>query len=177
MMVGASRVDQVITEFDLAMLEGTGWYQPDYSMGESFTWGSGDGCGFYNGPCVTQGGVPLYDEYCAPLTQRGCAYNARGKGFCGSFPGYVLVDSTLPNYLDYWGNKTVVGYKFSDNCPIYNYYANSDCEDPNSKAGGITGEVFSPSSRCFSGNLVKSSVIPTQRGYCFNVTVYSFTSI
>lgn len=170
-MVGQSRVDQVITEFTLALLEGTGWYQPDYTMVDGTTWGEGDGCGFYDGPCVARGGVPRFDEYCAPLTQKGCSFNARGKAFCGSFPGAVMTDPNLPAVWDYWGNKTVVGYKFNDNCPVYNFYANTDCEDTQSSVNSIVGEVFGHSSRCFTGTLTTSSRIPVQGGYCFQSQV------
>ena len=176
-MIASSRPDQVISEFVLAVLEGSGWYKPDYSMAEKMTWGKGKGCGFYDGPCVDKGGMSKFSEYCTPLTQKGCSFNHRGKAFCGSFPGYVNRNANLPASWDYWGNKTSVGYLFNDNCPVYNYYAYSDCENVNSKAGAtLAEESFGPSSRCFAGTLTTKSTVPARGGYCFNSKVFPIFS-
>lgn len=49
----ASEIDDArISEFTLAFLEGTGWYDVDYTMAEPFNWGRNQGCTFHDGPCL-----------------------------------------------------------------------------------------------------------------------------
>jgi leishmanolysin len=71
-----------ITEFSLAMLEGSGWYEVDYSYAEPFFYGQGQGCDFINSQCSSSS---QFEEYCSG-SSRGCAPHGRGGGSCRSDP-------------------------------------------------------------------------------------------
>jgi leishmanolysin-like peptidase len=46
MVADAGVEDVVYSEFSLAYLEDTNWYQADYSYATPMVWGKGKGCGF-----------------------------------------------------------------------------------------------------------------------------------
>jgi hypothetical protein len=131
-----------VTEFSLAMLEGSGWYIPDYSYAEPFFYGKGEGCAFISGTCSSSSAK--FDEYCVG-TSRGCAPHGRGGGKCSS-------DSIADGCRYYYPNEDY-------DCE------NSDGEDyarlPSLQAYGRTA-----GSKCFMGDLNtrKSS---SRTSFCF----------
>ena len=135
--------DARLSELSLAVLEGSGWYQPDYSFAEPFFFGQGQGCEFYNGANVTAN----TEEYCVEKSSSiGCAPTGRGKGRCLS---------------DYRSD----GYKFFS--PRLQYdCANIEAEKTASLKGfeafGVKAE-----SRCFSGTLSFEKKEQKSTGFCF----------
>jgi leishmanolysin len=67
-----------VTEMSLALLEGSGWYDVDYSYAEPYFFGKGQGCSFVTGTSCT-----TFDEFCSG-SSRGCAPHGRGGGSCRS---------------------------------------------------------------------------------------------
>jgi len=67
-----------ISELSLALLEGSGWYDVDYSYAEPYFFGKGQGCSFVTGTSCTS-----FDEFCSG-SSRGCAPHGRGGGSCRS---------------------------------------------------------------------------------------------
>jgi len=93
-----------ISQFSLALLEGSGWYVPDYNYAEPYFFGQGEGCNFVYNQCnsySTQ--FPL--DYCAD-NNRGCAPQGRSGGYCQAESN-------------------------SDNCQYYVPDLDYDCENPN----------------------------------------------
>jgi len=70
-----------ITEFDLAVLEGSGWYMPNYTYAEPFYFGKGEGCNFLYKNCSSS--TFNYDDFCTG-SGRGCSPVGRGGGICAS---------------------------------------------------------------------------------------------
>jgi leishmanolysin len=165
-MTASDIADSKISIITLGLLEGTGWYKPEYTMADNFYWGNGKGCGFLTQPCMNkQTQKPNFDEFCQPLTQQGCTYTGRGIGFCGSPVPFENPD--LPSNIDYWGNKSIVYDSFADNCPYYIQYSNADCENStHSKIAKLPEESFGKGSKCFSGNIFSGAPLPKQVGYC-----------
>ena len=50
-MISGLMYELRISEFALAMLEGSGWYAVDYNYAEPYFFGEGEGCGFLMGSC------------------------------------------------------------------------------------------------------------------------------
>jgi leishmanolysin len=69
-----------VSEFSLALLEGSGWYAPDYSYAEPYFFGKGQGCGFVNNKCSS---TPAFDEFCSG-SSRACSPHGRSGGKCSS---------------------------------------------------------------------------------------------
>src|SRR5689334_22846686 len=105
-MTASAISDERITEFSLAFLEGTGWYQPDYTMVEPFTWGKNKGCAFLDTQCLTSGNRAAFPEFCDVSMQKGCSWTKRGISYCSYQTGYV----------DF----------FADNCPYPTVYGDAD---------------------------------------------------
>jgi len=149
-MTASTIKDVRFTQFILALFEGSGWYQVDYSYAEPTTWGKNEGCGFLNNPCMdSTTKTPNFKEFCSPLTSVGTYWTGRGVGTCGA--GSYMTSSSVPSSFNYWGNNTVVSDSFADNCPIFSMYSNKDCEDstyqasstlPNHEFYGYGGKGF-----------------------------------
>jgi hypothetical protein len=142
-MTSGSIIGRRISEFSLALLEGSGWYIPNYEYADPYFFGKGQGCTFVTGTCSAS----KFDEYCTG-SSRGCAPTGRGGGYCQS-------DS------------------LSDGCRYHSPNQDFDCEDPNSddSARLPSLQVFGRGvgSRCFSGTLnSKSSTSATS--FCFKYT-------
>ena len=172
-MTASTLQDVRVSEFSLALLEGTGWYQAVYSMAEPTTYGKNEGCGFLNTPCVNSNTLTSsFKEFCPSLTATGCSWTGRGAGVCGS--STIKTSSTLSPAMDYWNNKTLLsGDAFSDNCPTFNIFSNLDCEDPSlqAKATLAANEFYGIGGKCFTGTLYKPGMTISPTGYCFKQTV------
>jgi len=133
-----------ISQFSLAVLEGSGWYKPDYSYADPFHVGSGEGCGFLYSSCK-QKTILSFDDFCEKDEVRGCSPVGNIGGTCES-------DSR------------------SDGCKYYKPIVQFSCENPAaiSYARFPSKEVFSRKgeSRCFSGDLTTKTA-DTQTTFCF----------
>jgi len=69
-MSSGSIVGRRVSEFSLALLEGSGWYTIDYSFAEPYYFGQGQGCPFVRDSCTSNNAK--FNEYCEG-SSRGCA--------------------------------------------------------------------------------------------------------
>jgi len=137
---------QSYSQFTLAMLEGSGWYVPDYSMVDPYWFGQGQGCAFLNQSCTSTGFD--FDEFCTG-SSRGCTVVGRGGGSCSS-------DTR------------------SNDCRFVHPNVNYDCENYNasSNARFPTLETYGRGngSKCFTGTLSSKSSTTTMTSFCFKPT-------
>jgi len=158
--------DMRFSQFTLALLEGTGWYQPDYTFAEATTWGKNKGCNFFDTTCVnTATKLAAFEEFCSPLTGKGISWTGRGYGTCVA--DTLSTSSALPSYKNYWGNNTVNNDGFADNCPIRYEYTNMDCEDTTRYNLLSTYEFTGYGGKGFSGTLYPGGTLAAPYGYCF----------
>jgi len=146
LMTTAGITGTKISEFNLAFLEGTGWYVPDYCFAEPYFFGKGEGCGFY-AEDIDSTNYP--DEYCQG-TSLGCTEIGHAGGYCVS-------DSLIQ-----------VG-------KIYTHQLEFNCENPKGiyYTTFSTKQVYGRGlgSKCFSGNLTTSSTkAGTVMSYCLTFT-------
>jgi len=136
-----------ISQFSLALLEGSGWYVPDYSYAEPYFFGQGSGCGFVYDQCSSYSTrFPL--DFCAD-NNRGCAPQGRGGGYCQ-------------------------GESNSDNCQFYVPDEDYDCENPDAADNTRLAElqVFGrgAGSKCFTGTLNTRQSSGGSTSFCFKYT-------
>jgi len=136
-----------ITEFDLAMLEGSGWYAANYSYAEPFFFGQGQGCAFINDECSTT--VAHFSEYCIG-SSRGNDPQANGGGSCHA-------DSLMD------------GCKVNE--PQEDYY----CQNPNAEDYASLPSLQSfgreAGSKSFTGTLTsRKSSTSSPNTFCFKYT-------
>jgi len=131
-----------ITEFDLAMLEGSGWYVANYSFAEPFYFGKGEGCNFLKQDCAAK--TFSFPDFCTG-SSRGCTNVGRGGGIC-------TTDTR------------------SDNCRYNIPDVDYNCENPDAADNARYPEtqVFgrTAGSKCFEGNLTKLTS-SSQTSFCF----------
>jgi hypothetical protein len=143
-MSSGSIIGRRVTEFSLALLEGSGWYLPDYSYAEPYFFGQGQGCEFVTGSCSSS----QFDEFCSG-SGRGCAPHGRAGGTCRS-------DS------------------ISDGCKYYSPSEDYDCEndDGADNARLPTLQVFGRGvgSKCFTGDLNSRQSSNGRTTFCFKYT-------
>jgi len=168
-MTASDMKDARFSEFTLALLEGTGWYQVDYSMAEPMTYGKNQGCEFLDTKCINPNTMKAsFKEFCSPLSSRGVSWTRRGFGVCGA--SRPEINYNLAKDLDYWGNKTVVLDPFADNCPYFQIFADYDCEDASQQENAFMGslEYFGIGGKAFMGTLSRTSLAQSRSlGYCF----------
>jgi len=136
-----------VSPFSFNVLEGSGWYVPDYSYAEPFYFGQGEGCNFLYQDCAAS--TFSFSEFCKSTTStRGCTASGRGGGVCAS-------DSRSGNCY----------YMF----PVEQY----DCDDKTAAKNARlpTQEVYGRGlgSKCFSGSLTTASKA-SQTSFCFKYT-------
>jgi len=144
-MSSGSILGRRISEFSLALLEGSGWYIPNYDYADPYFYGKDQGCTFVTGTCSSS---KFNEEYCSG-SSRGCAPHGRGGGYCQS-------DS------------------ISDGCRYYSPRQDFDCEDADGEDSARlpSAEVYGRGvgSRCFSGTLNSRSSNNGATSFCFKYT-------
>jgi len=134
-----------ITEFDLALLEGSGWYMPNYTYAEPFYFGQGQGCNFLKQTCSSS--TFSFEDFCTG-SSRGCTNVGRGGGVC-------TTDTR------------------SDGCRYHIPDIIYDCENPDAADNARYPEIQtfgrSSGSKCFDGNLTRLTS-STQTSFCFKYT-------
>jgi len=169
-MTASAIKDQRFTQFALALLEGSGWYQPDYSYAEPTTWGKNKGCAFFDTTCINIATKQAsFEEFCSPLGSETISFTKRGFGMCVDD---AFTAQTVPSNFDYWGNGTKVYDTFSDNCPWISPYSNKDCEDSDYQNAQYTFlpsyEYYGYGGKGFLGTLGPSGAsLGSPFGYCF----------
>jgi len=136
-----------VSSFSFNVLEGTGWYVPNYDYAEPFYFGQGEGCNFVYQDCSAKGFS--FSEFCKPTgPSRGCTANGRGGGVCAS-------DSRTDGCY----------YVF----PMDDY----DCDDDGAidNARLPKQEVYGrgKGSKCFTGTLTTQTK-SSQTSFCFKYT-------
>ena len=134
---------QSYSQFTLAVLEGSGWYVPDYDYADPYWLGQGNGCNFLFGTCSPR----YFDEWCSG-SSRGCTPMGRGGGRCAS-------DLR------------------SGGCRFVHSNVNYDCENPSARSyarlSGLQSFGRTANSKCFSGTLSTYSGASTS-SFCFKYT-------
>jgi len=170
-------LDLRFSEFTFALLEGSGWYKVDYSYAEPMTYGKNAGCAFLDGKCMNPVTKEAnFREFCSPLTSMGVSWTKRGFGSCGRVS--ITTNPNLTSSFDHWGNKTVVGDPFSDNCPYIQTGLMTDCEiEWNAKNASLgTYEFYGIGGRAFVGNLSRGSAVSVKtEGFCFKTECLKMT--
>jgi len=168
-MTASDIKDARVSEFTLALFEGTGWYQADYSLAEPMTYGKNKGCEFLDTKCVNPDTKETsFKEFCSPFASRGVTWTRRGFGVCGAFTPHT--NPSLHSEFDYWGNKTKVIDSFSDNCPQIQFLSSFDCEDSSLGVNALldTYESYGIGSKAFMGTLsLDDSALSEPLGFCF----------
>jgi len=138
-MTASAITDARISEFTLAMLEGSGWYKVNYDMADNFQWGKGEGCDFFSGACSSTNA----DEFCSGSGSYGCTYHRSYGGYCTNS------DS------------------FGGGCSVIKAYANQNCEDSASRGSArISGEFYGQGSKCFTGTLYSGGSLSRKYPFC-----------
>jgi hypothetical protein len=161
MMVSDDVFNTILSELTLRLFEDSGWYEVNYDMAETTTWGKGAGCGILKGECS------LFGEKCSNVdtsdtsegwSVKGIRVNA---GCYHDYTGQVLCQS---------GNS-----KFLDNCEfLMNAKRNADCRRPenfqHNNGAEELGEFYGLGSRCFEGDiqLVVGGYYVNNRAFCLD---------
>lgn len=169
-MTASYKANAKKSNFTLALLEGTGWYKPDYTVAESLIWGNNRGCNFIDDYCIDQTTKKTnFVEFCDGLSQKTCTLDRRYKASCSIQPY-----SGSPAYItwNYFGNGALSIDEFSDNCPYPISLSNGDCYYSGTESAKYD-EAFGVDARCFEGTLVKSSFLPesSMNSFCFKYQV------
>jgi len=144
MMTSGLVLGQQVSQFTLALLEGSGWYVPDYSYADIYSFGQGQGCNFMTQKCPST----QFSEYCSGSTRQ-CTVMGRGAGGCSS-------DTR------------------ADNCKWVIANQNYDCDNSNAKNYARLPSLQSfgrgQNSKCFTGTLNSGKNAGASTSFCFKGT-------
>jgi len=125
------------------LLEGSGWYVPDYSYAEPFFWGQGQGCNFLTQACSAIGSN--FADFCTTTGAHSCTIPGRTGGYC---------DPDLR----------------SDGCQFVHPSTSFDCESVSSEGSARLPDLQTfgrgLGSKCFTGTLTTSTTASATT-FCF----------
>ena len=111
--------EEVISEFTLALLEDTGYYQVKYYTGGLMQFGKNKGCEFLNLKCIENGNVnqkfknEFFDSINGKVFDPSCSSGRQSRTY-HYFKGFASV----PVQYQYFNNENIAGRPFSDYCPV-----------------------------------------------------------
>ena len=166
----------IYSNITLALLQDTGWYKVDFSMGQAPIFGRNVGCGFFNTKCVVNGVSQYPNMFCDTPNSWTCDPMGLSKAQCN----IATWSAPLSTWFQYFSTSTTGGYDyFSDYCPYKQMYTNGDCRG-NSVATYVqsgTSEVIGMSSRCFASTLLLNPFYFTSSySACYSVISCTSTS-
>ena len=113
-------VEEVISEFTLAVLEDTGYYKANYYTGGLMQFGKNKGCDFLNLKCVNDGKVnPKFKNEFFDYTEN-YNYNPAGCSSGRQSRAYHFIynfGNIIPQF-QYYNNKNYGGRASADYCPV-----------------------------------------------------------
>ncbi|XP_072020460.1 leishmanolysin-like peptidase [Amphiura filiformis] len=172
-MTGTHTHDRIVSRLTLAVLEDTGWYEPDYGMADPLFWGKGLGCDFATKSCKywmdTQKirKTPIW-PYCDKIRQDpfnlSCNVGRSSVALCNLFmrskplPAEYQYFDSLPgvsrsNIAKYGGSS-----ELSDYCPYFQQFnydgsaKSSECLLAHNIPGekeNVAAEYYGEGSKCF----------------------------
>ena len=179
-------LDQVVSEFTLALLEDTGYYIANYYTGGQMQFGKNKGCEFIKNKCVNNHEInpkfenEFFDHVLSPNNRDpSCSSGRQSRGYFGLWIRY-----NVPKYYQYFNLSYVGGYYYADFCPVSDdfYYDTIDkyfvgrCDIGTEDYGTgiyysgnknytskelekVTGETYSMTSFCYLSSLLENGEI------------------
>jgi len=122
----------MLTPVTLAILEDSGWYQPDYTKSTIASFGHGAGCNFVHKDCIVDGDVPDYSRgfFCNELwsssgASRQCDATHTIRASCD-----LRDDEEPPKDFEWFEDEDWGGsFTRADHCPLNRYWTEHCNED------------------------------------------------
>jgi leishmanolysin-like peptidase len=122
-----SPTSNILSHLTLALMEDSGWYKANYTMGGANPWGLGAGCDFIEKPCLTSSGgqvvIPDYAKgyFCKEQSKPGCSPALTHKMACTILDYFYILPRTLPtDQFQYFPDEpTKGGPRQADFCPVF----------------------------------------------------------
>jgi hypothetical protein len=147
----------VYSDITLAVFEDSGWYLPNYTLGNSINFGFQAGCDFINKKCIFKQ-TAISSEFCFPDDIQGPF--GKGRANTGTFCDFSLLNYgkcdvfdmgfAIPTEYQYFSQDSLGGDTFCDFCPVNSKIFN--CRGISSPDID-SGEELGLDSRCFEGTL------------------------
>ena len=114
--------EQIISEFTLAVLEDSGFYQANYYTGGLMRFGKNKGCDFLNLKCVINGTVnPKFkNEYFDSINNEDFEPSCSSGRQSRTYKYLITYNFTIPEEYQYFNSSKIGGRIASDFCPVFN---------------------------------------------------------
>ena len=188
--------EQVISEFTLALLEDSGYYEVNYFTGGLMRFGKGKGCQFLQDKCVISYKINenFENEFFDTLSDGKSIESSCSSGRQSRTYNAFYTISDIPQIYQYFENPNIGGFEPADYCPVPHKYENEEsnthfvghCSTKGSGDYGsmifysnsfnslsknvksYTGETLSDHSFCYLSSLSKNDLISTVvRANCY----------
>mmetsp|Transcript_27422 Transcript_27422/g.38563 ORF Transcript_27422/g.38563 Transcript_27422/m.38563 type:complete len:834 (+) Transcript_27422:315-2816(+) len=155
-----------VSHLTLALMEDSGWYKANFTMGQMDPFGLGAGCEFATNPCLikpTSGSgaspeVPSYSRgyFCNTEGKVGCSAALTHKLACAITDYNDMLPKRLPEtQFQYFDSPSLGGPRQADYCPVYSFThsGKSDIHDlacnlPNGDSFSYNFEEYGADSKC-----------------------------
>eukprot|EP00542_Grammatophora_oceanica_P012963 CAMPEP_0194029738 /NCGR_PEP_ID=MMETSP0009_2-20130614/3397_1 /TAXON_ID=210454 /ORGANISM="Grammatophora oceanica, Strain CCMP 410" /LENGTH=726 /DNA_ID=CAMNT_0038669505 /DNA_START=41 /DNA_END=2218 /DNA_ORIENTATION=+ len=183
-----SPTTNILSHVTLALMEDSGWYKANFTMGRTSPWGLGAGCDFATSECLQPGNPPVIPEYskgffCSEGAERGCSPSLTHKMAC------TLIDYSYVNPLNrpdakfqyFTDADSRGGPRQADYCPLFgSTYQGLDAEQlecantDNVDSINFYNEVYGEDSKCFEtstgeGRCYRSACVKDEMAVKVNV--------
>ena len=125
-------VEQVISEFTLALLEDSGYYKANYYTGGLMQYGKNKGCEFIKNKCVNNGEIdPKFsNEFFNNIDNIFNNFDASCSSDRQSRAYHIVYSyNELPSYYQYFVNEKHGGWASADYCPVSTEDRNTEGKD------------------------------------------------
>lgn len=155
-MIGSFYEEAYISEITLSLFEDSGWYTVEKYTGGLFQFGRNEGCKFIYSKCI-EDNKKISKYFCDKDMESQCYAGRRYKGTC--IIDRIFDDGTDDNNR-YFSDKSMIGNKYTDYCPIPEsfmetsfFYKNSCIYGIKRESNKIRGEEIGNNSACFISNI------------------------
>ena len=113
--------EQVISEFSLAFLEDSGFYQANYYTGGLMRFGKNKGCDFLKLKCVNNGKVNsnFKNEYFDSIKKDDYEPSCSSGRQSRAYKYLITYDFIIPEEYQYYNSPNIGGRIASDFCPVF----------------------------------------------------------
>lgn len=164
-MISHTIKDVIYSDVTLALLKDTGWYDANYTMGQSNLFGKSAGCTFYTSKCVMDSTLDNY--FCSSANSDTCDFFALQKSYCN----LATFTKDLPSAYQYFSGYAKKGGAdlYADYCPYRQATSYGACRGNSQTivADTTRGETISINSRCFMSTLSNTGSANSESAVCY----------
>lgn len=168
---------------NMALMQDSGWYLPNWANEPEFKWGKNMGSDFALDKCITNNQPARGQEeyWCAEDQEEGCFPNGLGIGKCNAWEDR----NNIPSQYQYFDNRNKGGSPYMNYCPFRQLKKDkgefsSLCSDPfdhSFESVIYQGSAYGANSRCVVGGFSINSDVSNPKASCYQMACENYNGV